>query len=86
MEKHISSALEQVMENRRFYRADGKAALPIVEGTETPCISVAAPIVSAGDVLGCVIFAAERGEPPHGETEQKLVQTVSGFLGKQLEA
>ena len=86
LEKHISAALEQVMENRRFYRAESKAALPVVEGAETPCISVAAPIVSAGDVLGCVIFAAEQGEPPHGETEQKLVQTVAGFLGKQLEA
>ena len=86
LERHISAALEQVMENRRFYRAEAKAALPITESAETPCISVAAPIVSAGDVLGCVIFAAERGEAPHGETEQKLVQTVAGFLGKQLEA
>ncbi len=86
LEKHISGALEQVMENRRFYRAEGKAALPILEGTEEPCISVAAPIVSAGDVLGCVIFAAEKGASPLGETEQKLIQTVAGFLGKQLES
>ena len=46
---------------------------------------VAAPIVSAGDVLGCVLFAAPKGTPPYGDTEQKLVQTVAGFLGKQLE-
>ena len=85
MEKHISSALEQVMENRRFYRAESKAALPVTEGAETPCISVAAPIVSAGDVLGCVLFAAESGAAPLGETEQKLIQTVAGFLGRQLE-
>ena len=85
MEKHISSALEQVMENRRFYRAEGKAALPVTEGAETPCLSVAAPIVSAGDVLGCVLFAAEKDAAPLGETEQKLIQTVAGFLGRQLE-
>ena len=85
MEKHISAALEQIMENRRLYSAGEQAALPISEGSEEPCISVAAPIVSAGDVLGCVMFAAPKGAPPHGDTEQKLVQTVAGFLGKQME-
>ena len=85
MEKHISGALEQIMENRRLYSADGQAVLPILEGSEEPCISVAAPIVSAGDVLGCVIFAAPKGSAAHGETEQKLLQTVAGFLGKQME-
>ena len=85
LEKHISSALEQIMENRRLYCADSKAALPVAENTDEPCISVAAPVISAGDVLGCVIFAAEKGATPHGETEQKLAQTVAGFLGKQME-
>ncbi len=86
MEKHISSALEQVMENRHLYRAEAKAALPILESAEEPCLAVAAPIVSAGDVLGCVIFAADKGAPPLGDTEQKLIQTVAGFLGRQLES
>ncbi len=85
MEKHISGALEQIMENRRLYSAEGQAALPILESSEEPCISVAAPIISAGDVLGCVIFAAPKGSAPFGETEQKLLQTVAGFLGKQME-
>ena len=85
MDRHISGALEQIMENRRFYHAEAQATLPILEGSEEPCISVAAPIVSAGDVLGCVLFAAPKGSAPHGDTEQKLVQTVSGFLGKQME-
>ena len=85
MERHISAALEQIMENRRFYSAGEQAVLPILEGGEEPCVSVAAPIISAGDVLGCVLFAAPKGAPPHGDTEQKLVQTVAGFLGKQLE-
>ncbi len=85
LEKHISGALEQIMENRRFYCAESGAALPIPEGADTPCISIAAPILSAGDVLGCVVFAAAKGEAAHGETERKLAQTVAGFLGKQLE-
>ena len=85
MEKHISAALEQIMENRRLYAAGEQAALPILEGSEEPCVSVAAPIVRAGDVLGCVMFAVPKGVPPYGDTEQKLVQTVAGFLGRQME-
>ena len=85
MEKHISPELEQIMENRRLYCAEGQAALPVLESGEEPCISAAAPIISAGDVLGCVLFAAPKGAPAHGETEQKLLQTVAGFLGKQME-
>ena len=85
MEKHISAELEQIMENRRLYCAEGQATLPVLESGEEPCISTAAPIISAGDVLGCVLFAAPKGAPAHGETEQKLLQTVAGFLGKQME-
>ena len=48
--------------------------------------AVAAPILSEGDVLGCVLFAAARGGAPAGETERKLAQAVAGFLGKQMES
>ncbi len=85
LDKHISDALEQIMENRRFYCADGKATQPVTEEGDALCISVAAPILTAGDVLGCVVFAVPRDAAPHGETEQKLAQTVAGFLGKQME-
>jgi AbrB family transcriptional regulator (stage V sporulation protein T) len=73
------------MEERRLYAAGEQAALPILESSEEPCISVAAPIISAGDVLGCVLFAAPKYAALHGDTEQKLVQTVASFLGKQME-
>ena len=63
-----------------------RVTLPAAEGCDTLCISVAAPILSAGDVLGCVIFAAQRDAAPFGETEQKLAQTVAGFLGRQMES
>ena len=85
LEKRISAALEQIMENRGIYGAEGKATLPAAEGNDGLCIAVAAPILSAGDVLGCVIFAAEKDAPAFGETEQKLAQTVAGFLGRQME-
>ena len=49
-------------------------------------VAVASPILSEGDVLGCVLFVAAHGDGPAGETERKLAQAVSGFLGKQMES
>ena len=85
MEKRISAKLEQIMENRSVYGAEGKATMPVADGNEELCISVAAPILSAGDVLGCVVFVSARDAAPYGITEQKLAQTVAGFLGRQME-
>ena len=85
LEKRISPALEQIMENRGVYGADGTATLPVAEGNDMLCIAVAAPILSAGDVLGCVIFVSAKDTDAFGDTEQKLAQTVAGFLGKQME-
>ena len=84
LDKRISAQLEDIMEKRGVYTADQRANLPVCEGGEM-CVSVAAPILSAGDVLGCVLFAAEKNGPCHGETESKLAQTVAAFLGKQME-
>ena len=58
----------------------------VTETDERYAVAVAAPILSEGDVLGCVLFAAARGGAPAGETERKLAQAVAGFLGKQMES
>lgn len=83
-EKRISEQLEDIMEKRGPYSAAYRSELPVAEKGEM-CISVAAPILSAGDVLGCVIFACEKGGSGHGDTESKLAQAVSIFLGRQME-
>lgn len=86
-DKRISQELEQIMEARGVYRPEhGTCTLPVCEGDEKHYISVAAPIVSEGDVLGCVMFAGSKSSPSANDVEQKLVQTVSGFLGKQMES
>ena len=48
------------------------------------------PILSEGDVIGCV-FSAEQFDGPRSrtlsnETELKLIQTAGIFLGKQMES
>ena len=85
MEKRISPALEQIMENRSVYRTEGTEHVAVTEEAEGPQVSIAAPIIAAGDVMGCVLFVRDREAPPHGDTELKLAQMVAGFLGKQME-
>ena len=87
LEKRVSPELEQLMESRRPYRHDpGSPALPIVSGEGPYSVAVAAPVVSEGDLMGCVIFAGGKNSPAPGEVEYKLAETVAGFLGKQMEA
>jgi AbrB family transcriptional regulator (stage V sporulation protein T) len=84
-EKHISGDIEQTMDGRRFYsRHGGGRGLPLVEGGDKYAADLAAPIISGGDVLGCVIFFSEGDRQP-GEVESKLAQTAAIFLGRQLE-
>ena len=85
LEQSISPALEQIMENRSVYGAQGRVDTPVVQGNDSLCIAVAAPILSAGDLLGCVLFTAARDSASLGETELKLAQTVACFLGRQME-
>ena len=87
LEKRISSALEQMMENRSPYRRENNRdePAPVAEGVDGAVVSVAAPIIASGDVMGCVLFVTEREAAPLGETELKLAQMAAGFLGKQME-
>ena len=86
LEKRISRELEQIMEERRAYCPEiGQTMAPLAEGEERYCVGAAAPILSEGNVLGCMVIVTQPGSPPASELEMKLVQTVSGFLGRQLE-
>lgn len=75
------------MEDRKIYQHAGDERRVFVTDTEDKyCASVAAPIISQGDVLGLVLFV-EDGEPQvTGETEYKLAQTIAAFLGKHMES
>ena len=85
LDRRIGRELEELMSTRGQYAADS-CTLPVVDTDERYAVAVAAPILSEGDVLGCVLFVAAHGDGPAGETERKLAQAVSGFLGKQMES
>lgn len=84
-DKRISPDVERLMESRRIYRYEGGASLPVVDNDNKYNLTIAAPIISEGDVLGCVIFTSTDSAAA-GELEYKLAQTVSAFLGKQMES
>ena len=86
-DKRISPELEQIMEARKAYRFEpGAAYVPVIDSDDKLCLTVAAPIITEGDVLGCVLFVGQKNSAPPGELEYKLAQTVAGFLGKQMES
>ena len=86
-EKRISPELEKIMESRKVYRQEaGGSGIAVTDSESGYCLAVAAPVISEGDVMGCVIFASPKNAPPLGDVEYKLAQTVSAFLGKQMES
>ena len=87
MEKQISAQLEQLMEGRQIYqhKEAGEWVSLCTEENQYK-VSTAAPILSEGDVLGCVVFVATQGDQSAGEVEYKLAQTVAGFLGRHMES
>ncbi len=86
LDRPVSPQLTEIMDNRSAFRhASGGSSLPVTAADEKYCLSVAAPILSEGDILGCVLFISPRGSAPATELEFKLAQTVASFLGKQME-
>lgn len=85
-DKPNSPELEQLMEQRKFYRyVPGQTPLKPTDATDKYHLGIAAPIVSQGDLMGCVMMLLENGAEPLAESDQKLAQTVAEFLGKQME-
>lgn len=84
VDKRISDGLTEIMESRKIYAA-AHTEIPFADGDELLYLSVAAPILAEGDVMGCVVFAAKQGSNEPSEVQTKLAATVASFLGKQME-
>ena len=87
MDKPNSQALERLMEQRRNYRyTQGENLIKATEESDKYHLAVAAPILSQGDLMGCVMLLLGEDQQPLQEADQRLAQTVAGFLGKQMES
>ena len=86
MDKPNSPELERLMEQRKNYLFHpGDARIPAAEGAEKYHLGAAAPILSQGDLMGCVLLLLGEEDSPLQQADQSLAQTAAGFLGKQLE-
>ncbi len=86
-DQRLSPDVERLMEGRQIYQyRPGEAAIPLCADKEKYCLSIAAPILSQGDVLGCVAFVGEGEGLNSGEVEYKLAQSIAAFLGKHMES
>ena len=90
LDRKISRGLEEIAEARSLYvRTEGTEAIAISHDGGSHYVNCAMPILSEGDVVGCVVSAVAYDSPHSSrvsnETESKLIQTAGVFLGKQME-
>ena len=91
LERKISRGLEEIVESRSLYvRGEKKDPIAVINDGGTHYVNCAMPILSEGDIVGCVVSAWQYNQPTNGkiadEIESKLVQTAGMFLGKQMES
>ena len=86
MDRTLSDELEEIMNGRSIYLCHtGEAIFPLKDKCET-AVSCAMPIITNGDVVGCVVsLVEEASRSAPNDVEIKLIQTAAGFLSKQLE-
>ena len=87
MDKPNSPELERLMEQRRNYLFQpGDSPIRAADGMDKYHLGAAAPILSQGDLMGCVLLLLGEDDQPLQESDQFLARTAAGFLGKQLES
>ena len=86
MDKPNSPELERLMEQRKHYLyKNGDSPIFAADGAENYRLGAAAPILSQGDLMGCVMLLLGENDLPLQEADQGLAKLAAGFLGKQME-
>ncbi len=89
LDRKVSEELESVIESRQMYKLSPNGRKIFVMDGGSHYVRCAAPIISEGDIIGCVasVAAADGNDTPINDTvEVKLIETAASFLGKQLES
>ena len=86
-DKKISNELEKIIEEKTsvVFKPESSKRLSIVDGSDKYVAGVVAPIISAGDTIGSVVFFGSEETPEFSAVEEKLAQSAATFLGKQME-
>ncbi len=89
-DKKISGEIEDIIESRNMYVKNNDVSFPVIDDGGSHYVSCAMPIISEGDIVGCVASLAANDNSSNTsiskDVEVKLIQTAASFLGKQLEA
>jgi looped-hinge helix DNA binding domain, AbrB family len=87
LEHRISTEIENIIDSRQLYVwQSNEPKILISDKQDKYYVQVAMPIFTEGDVIGAVAIIGNDTMIEAGDTEIKLIQTASAFLGKQLEA
>lgn len=87
VDKPNSPALERLMEQRKNYLyKSGDAPVFAADGEDKYHLGTAAPILSQGDLMGCVMLLLGENGAPLQEVDQSLAKTAANFLGRQMES
>ena len=87
LEKKLNEDFDAIMDNRSLFSATGNAKTVAVVDGATGYVKYAMPIVTEGDVVGCIASIVTDGDSRvTDESEAKLIQTAASFLGKQYES
>ena len=90
MDKKLTAEAEQIVESRALYEyAAGQERVAVTDDGMAWYVNTAMPIVTDGDVVGCVFSlvggADVSADRPAPDVEQKLIQTAAVFLSHQID-
>ena len=85
LEKSVSAELERLMEQRIIY-ARGESSLPDIplSGRDGYRLVTAVPVITDGDVSGCVAFISEKEDTASSEVLLGLCQSAAQFLSRRI--
>ena len=85
-DKALSAELEHIMEGRNLYfHRDGSTPVPVLSTGGSFYVSCAMPILSEGDIVGCVASVTDQPQDPHRGSERGLTAFAVGECAAQVQ-
>ena len=84
LDKSLSPAIEEFMEQRKEYILEGDKKEAALDGANFT-VAFACPIITAGDLAGAVMLINDGDGKTATDSDKNLVRVAAQFLGKQME-
>ena len=84
LEKEITSELENICEQRRLFTSDTGEKVYAFQGVQQK-ICVAAPVITAGDIVGCVVMLENVNHDTPTQEDINLAKIAAAFLSARSE-